>query len=46
MATGLSQSTRPQTRTIDGLSIRFAESAGDHFVALVTSGWAGGYREV
>ena len=39
MTTTLSQSIRPQVRTIDGLSIRYAESEprGDH--ALLLSPW-------
>jgi len=39
MATSVSQSIRPQTRTIDGLSIRFAESEERDDHALLLSPW-------
>lgn len=39
MATTLSQSIRPQVRTIDGLSIRFAESDEGKADALLLSPW-------
>jgi hypothetical protein len=42
MATTLSQSIRPKLRTIDGLSIRYAERTPHPDHALLWR-WAGGY---
>ena len=39
MTTALSQSIQPQVRTIDGLSIRFAESEARDDHALLLSPW-------
>ena len=44
MTTTLSQSIQPQARTIDGLSIRYAESEPRDDQALLLSPWPEGIR--